>query len=447
MFSFISLSASIRITLFLFEMIVSAIFLFCIVYGIWGKKNKLYLSYLISLFASLIVIIVTRTPVLIYQNNAIYYYLNFILFLPSVIGIILFLKTKKIIYLIDSIMCIFNVPIFEFIPYYAYIVSAMFVYVVIRCFISLFDNLEYIKKYPGRLAIKSAFDGLNDGIAFINSFGQIIYINKSLKTTLGLLNISSHTKAEKIKQNILQVSQKNGRTVSENSCIINIKNNFYKFTFDNQLSQISCIDISQEETLIKQSEHNKLLLKKTNIELNKSLSQIDKIEKEQQLLSIKGHIHDNLAQQLSILHMFILNDNSNDLSKIKTMLSNLDITPNEKYPEDYFENLSNLFKMIGVKLYINGKIPSTPEQKKFAYKLIKEASTNAIKHGKATKIQVNILENQENLQISISNNGTLPKNITFGNGLNSIQTEIAKLGGTLNIATKKQFSINISIKK
>ncbi len=315
-----------------------------------------------------------------------------------------------------------------------------------RALLSLFENIESVKKYPGRLAIKSALDGLNDGIAFVNSYGKITYINNSLDRIFLSLEISSYTKVQNIEKTLIQKAKENGRLVSDNTFIVNVKDKSYKFTFSNTHSQISCTDVTIEEKLLKQSEQNKLSLEKANIELNANLDKIDQIQREQELLSIKGHIHDNLAQQLSILHMFILNDKSNNLVELKQMLSNLEITESEDACEDYLMRLTKVLKMIGVELVVKGEVPTQDKIRALIYKIIKETSTNAIRHGKATKIDVEIVNNKNNVEVNISNNGMIPESIVYGNGLNNIQAELGKFGGKMNIQTKNIFTIKILIK-
>ena len=445
--SILNLPASLRIVMFFTQMIVAGIFLFCIVYGIMCKRKKLYLSYISSLFVSLIVMIVTRTPVVHIHNLILADIFNLVLIVPATLGMFMFLSTKKPRYIIDSVLCILNITFFEFIPYYAYFISGTFFYVLVRSIILLFESLESVKNYPGRFAIKSAFDGLSDGIMFVNKFGQITYINKSLKNTLQMLGVSSHSKATKIVDDIVAKSKSLGRVVTDSTYIINFQNKSYKFSFDSPLSQISCIDVTKEENLIKQSEQNKILIENTNKSLNENLDKIEEIQREQELLKIKGQIHDNLAQQLSILHMFILNDNSTDLTELKTMLSSLEITQSEEQLNGSIENLQNLLKMIDVELVIKGEISPENALNTFVYKLIKETSTNAIRHGKATKIQVEFTRQDDCLNILISNNGIVPKSITFGNGLSSIQKELDKLNGTMQISTQNGFNIHVSIKK
>ena len=445
--SLLSLPPSLRITLFCFEMLASALLMLCIVYGIMGKRNKLYISYLVSLFVSLIVMILTRTPVVLIHNVALAGYFNLVLVVPIVLGIICIIKMKRYILIVDVVMCIINIPFFEIIPYYGYIVSGLFIYVVARSILALYANLEYIKKYPGRIAIKQAFDSLLDGIAFANSFGRITYINNSLKDTLISIDILSHNKMKDIVNSIKQKAIENGRIVSENTYIVKIKDNFYKFSSDKALSQLSCIDVTNEESLIQQIENNKVLLEKANKELNENLDKIDEIQKEAELLSIKGQIHDNLAQQLSILHMFILNDKSNDLVELKNMLKSLEITENTSFEEDYISSLINLLKMIDVDLTISGEIPQDLEIKAFIHKLLKETTTNAIKHGMATYIHVSIEQKENSITICVTNNGYTPNKIEFGNGLNSILAELNKHKGTIDFNYQDQFSIIATLEK
>ena len=250
-----------------------------------------------------------------------------------------------------------------------------------------------------------------------------------------------------IVNSIKQKAIENGRIVSENTYIVKIKDKFYKFSSDKALSQLSCIDVTNEESLIQQIENNKVLLEKANKELNENLDKIDEIQKEAELLSIKGQIHDNLAQQLSILHMFILNDKSNNLVQLKNMLKSLEITENASFEEDYISSLINLLKMIDVDLTISGEIPQDLEIRAFIHKLLKETTTNAIKHGMATSINVTIEQKENSITICVTNNGYTPNKIEFGNGLNSILTELNKLKGTIDFNYQDQFSIIATLEK
>jgi len=72
-------------------------------------------------------------------------------------------------------------------------------------------------------------------------------------------------------------------------------------------------------------------------------------------------------------------------------------------------------------------------------KTIKECTTNAIRHGNAKTIDVILSD----VTISISNDGGLPKNIQFGNGLNSIKIEAEQLDFTTTIISIDKFTLRL----
>ena len=442
MISLLNLPASLRITMFVFETLTASALLFGIIYLAISKGQKLRIAYLSALFACLIISIVTRTPLMENMNVTVANYFSLAFIIPTILGIVLIIKEKKWLFILDCIWCIFNITLLEVIPYYAYIVSALFIYVIIRTIFFLVESMTSIKDYPGRFSVKYALDQQDDGIAYIDIFGHVRYINTSLKTTLSKIGISSYNNSRDILSLIKRKAIEEGRIVSGTSFILNIDNSSYKFSIDNPLTQITCTNVTEEERLMSEIEENKTNLYKANQELNNTLETIESIQQYNELLAIKGKIHDSLAQQLSILHMFILNDNSKDLREVKKMLSNLDssLSTEENKGQDG-KDLQELLRVIGIDLTINGTSPDNRDIRVFINKLIKETTTNAIRHGKANKIDVDILDNGSNLTISITNNGIIPSEVIYGNGLTSIENELRKINGSMSIKLEPYFTI------
>lgn len=70
------------------------------------------------------------------------------------------------------------------------------------------------------------------------------------------------------------------------------------------------------------------------------------------------------------------------------------------------------------------------------YRFIQEGVHNAIKHANATKIQVRFEGSQDELKISIRDNGVgIESNTNAGNGTNSMKKRADDLGGTLTVHT------------
>lgn len=206
----------------------------------------------------------------------------------------------------------------------------------------------------------------------------------------------------------------------------------------NDLGQVTAFDVSKEELLLKQEESNKETLSNLNENLKEQLSNVDKIQKEKELLNVKGYIHDSLAQKLSILHMTLLMDKSTDLTEIRKLLLDLNISKDLK--QDNLSYLKDLLKDIGVTLTIEGDLPKDMSTSSLFVKAIKECSTNAIRHGNAKNINVLICDKG----LEITNDGFVPNEIIFGNGLKSINIEAEQLGYEIVIDLSKGFTVKIS---
>ncbi len=442
---FISLPSTLRLVSFVVETLVAALLLFCTVFGIIGKRNKAHLAYIITLLCSIIVMAISRTPLIEGINEYFAYYSHLILLAPLGLAVYIAIRDKRYILILDAVWCAFNLPFLSVIPYYGYIAIGSLIIIMVRTIFICKYSIESLALYPGRLAIKHALDHTNDGVAFVNIFGRITYLNPILKWILQDLNISSYSKAAKIIDGIKSLSAENGRKISETSYIVYLNDTAYRFAFDQPLTQISCVNVTEEENLVKEYEKNQELLKEANNDLSEALNAIESVQKEKELLRIKGQLHDELAQHLSILHMFILNDNSSDIRQIKEMLSSLEITPKDSNEENNLESLSSTLNSIDVSLNTVGEIPNNDHIKALVYKLAKEMSTNAIKHAKAREINISFTTKDKDFEIVASNAGVMPKEIIFGNGLTTLKSEIDALGGTLDINCNNVFCLTVKL--
>lgn len=440
--SILNLPPSLRITLFVFLMISFGLFIYSSFFTILAKREKVFIFHSLSFTFSILFMVVSRTPVIEIKHPEIISYISLINVIPMFASLIMFIKYKHVIHIIDALIFIFNITLFEFIPYYGYIVSGTYFYILIRAFMVFYKCNDNRKEYPGTLSIKDGLDDLSNGVIFANMFGQITYINQSLKDILFALDISSYNKIKQIYSGIKKYALYSGRIISDKDIIININDKSYRILINNDYTQLISQDISLEEKLTQKEENNKKELSIINKELENQLDKVEDIQKEKELLSIKGNIHDNLAQQLSILHSFLLIDNSKDLRELKKNLLKISDTTfiNEEKSVD-LDYLVDILHQIGVNLIIKGNFPSDKKKQALFIKVIKEGTTNAIKHGFAKNIVVNIKENE----ISITNDGLVLEDIKYGNGLNSIQKEVENLSGQLLIDTKNQFSLKIKI--
>ena len=79
--------------------------------------------------------------------------------------------------------------------------------------------------------------------------------------------------------------------------------------------------------------------------------------------------------------------------------------------------------------------------------MIRECSTNAVRHGFASRVEVNFKKERGGYLLTISNNGDLPEVIRESGGLFDMRQRIEDNGGSLEIVTKPVFTMTAWIKE
>ena len=79
------------------------------------------------------------------------------------------------------------------------------------------------------------------------------------------------------------------------------------------------------------------------------------------------------------------------------------------------------------------------------YRIVQESVTNAIRHGHATEIDVQLSGENRRLSIVIQDNGIGCEKIELGFGLRHMRERLRLLGGSLRVDGKKGFRIEATI--
>ena len=179
------------------------------------NRSKLFVSYIISVTITILVITITRTPLMSSINNLIFNISNSIVLVPICMSILLMIKTKKEIYLFDTIIFIVNLPAFFVFEFWKFVYIVSIGYLFIRSFILVISEYENSLHNPGTYMIKEALDRLTPGVIFANKNGQITYINESMKHYLDELNIPQHNRINKILNQLSFIENKDRKIANK----------------------------------------------------------------------------------------------------------------------------------------------------------------------------------------------------------------------------------------
>lgn len=298
--------------------------------------------------------------------------------------------------------------------------------------------IYYKKETITDFSIKKVTDECEVGILVLKG-KKVKLINNKMYEILNKLNIKKDYVTNIIKQSIDQLDK--------NYCV-KVEDKYYVFVVND--NEIITFDITKEYELHQKLNDQNRKIKGNNKQILLSIDNIEELEREKNLLKLKNKYHDILGQNLSILQQYLNRKNisQENFEEIKFMIQKMFIDIEDT--EDTNTNLENLIKIHkknGTDIVINGKLPQNKEVAKVFFEIIREATTNAIRHAGSSKVFVNIKETLEETYMIITNNGKKSNEfITENQGIKDMRRKIEKLGGMFYISTLPEFSVNISIK-
>ena len=295
-----------------------------------------------------------------------------------------------------------------------------------------------IEEKINQFSIKKVIDSSDFGILVLKG-NKSVLINNTMYAILNKLNIKTNYIANIIKQSEEQM---------EGNYVVKVEEKYYLFIINQ--NEVIAFDITEEYSLKKELDEQNEKIKLNNKELVSSMENIEKLEKEKNLLKIKNKYHDLLGQNLSVLQQYLNKEeiNQENFDEIKFMIKKMFIDIEDT--EDSNTNLQNLIKIHkknGTNIIIKGKLPENEKQAKVFFEIIREATTNAIKHAESSKIFVEIKETLEKTNMVITNDGKKPNEfITENEGIKGMRRKVEEIKGYFYVSTVPQFSVNVSIK-
>lgn len=228
------------------------------------------------------------------------------------------------------------------------------------------------------------------------------------------------------------------------------------------------------EILYEQLKLSKQQLTKKNSELNQYSKSLKDLTLLKERNRISREIHDSVGHSLStiiiqldaiekVLHTdekraseMILNLRSFSKSGLEDIRNVL----KELKPKDYSEYeiilkieelVNNFMELTDVEvniIYSKEKYGVKEEVSLVLYRAIQEFLSNSIKHGKASKINIFINFEEQELIVSIKDNGTGTKKICIGMGLMSLKERVEEVNGNVSFDSEvdKGFFVRISFK-
>jgi len=292
------------------------------------------------------------------------------------------------------------------------------------------------------LSVKSAIDSLRSGILFSEPDGSILLANAQMQRLMtvmtGRVQRNSRDFYDLLTSDVCQLPD--GTAWMFIRTELRIKKKSY--------TQLTATDVTERWELTAQlQEQNKQLAQKSE-ELKTAIANLHTLSQEREAQKVKMRAHDFLGQRLSLLLRTMRDARKIDYSLLRRLSQGLlDELKAEGEPSarDFLDRLQQEFGMIGVEIHLKGPLPEDCGGELFA-DVVRESATNAVRHGLATQVVVQVAHAGLCCHVRISNNGPPPpEQIKEGEGLRGIRRRVEARGGVLRVITQPRFVLEIDM--
>ena len=349
--------------------------------------------------------------------------------------------------------------------WYFPLLSAAGLLFMARSIFLIAEDRKYLHTHLSAMSVHDAVDTLSDGIMFAARNGSIMLQNHAMMEIMHRIFGNEILNADTLWDMIIGYEDTDSikHILLEDGIVFRMGDESWNFT-RNRLTdgkyvftQIQAVCITELDKINRELEDNTEFLRENAKKTEQLLINYEQVQTEQEILRARSAVHDVMGQRMAIINQFIHQmDNKGSMSpdeqeSMMVVLENLlkeGITDKIQDPAGMLEGLKDSFNVIGVMLVIKGTLPEDYVIAMTIVKIIREAATNAVRHGNADMIEVfirrdfNNAEASDGYSVTVSNNGDIPGAIVEGTGFKGMNYYLQSAGGLMTIDKSKQFTIN-----
>lgn len=306
-------------------------------------------------------------------------------------------------------------------------------------------------------SVKQAIDSLHTGIMFCEPDGYILLLNRRMQRLMKLLTGEIQRNGKKFYGMVLSgdcsgdyerieiedetaYRTPDGKVWLFSKSDIAVKRSKYV--------EIAATDITERWLMTEELAEQRYALLARGGELQNAIAGVQQQCREEESLRLKEEYHNLLGHRIVLLLRALREKREPDEALLGSLALDPIAVPESvgKKAKHRLDSLKTALAGIGVSLNVTGPLPPDDELAVLAVDTITECSTNAVRHGFATRVDALLDRSDGQYSIKISDNGIPPmRPLREGGGLGGLRRRVLELGGSLSIETSPRFIIRVKI--
>jgi len=320
---------------------------------------------------------------------------------------------------------------------------------------------RYRKLFPGRrgLTIKNAVDSMHIGILFGEPSGLILLQNQQMMRLMTALTAKAHINGNDFYSDLASgILQKDCRKMELEGNLVCIlpDNTAWMFVrsdlmiMGKKYIQITASDITRRAQLLEDLRQKDEFLRIRSLQLQETIANLQEASYERAMQKAKTHTHDILGQRLSIVLNSIRSKQGVDFDLLgfisHGLVEELTYDGPLPTPQEEFDSLCQVCGAVGINIVLDGSLPDDIAQGCLCVEIIREAITNAVRHGYASTVTLDMETQGTDFHLQISNNGLPPSHeVKEGEGLRGMRRKLESLGGVLSVRQQPEFTLTVTL--
>lgn len=340
-------------------------------------------------------------------------------------------------------------------PLYAFI--AYDILLIVLEFIFAISFVKINRQTIGKNSVKKSMDNLPDGICFSKMDGTPLLVNRMMQdisfAVFGKMLANDLVCAKDIKNNNIKEGSK---ILQRDPLVIEAMGRTWQIKVipHENVRETLAYDITLEWALYQQIQEKNKQIEKMNASLKDYQINVGKYTRQKEILQAKIKIHDKIGQSLIYFKRYLDMDvkTKEDRDKLISlwmeslvMLDEKSEDPDSAKSINKFKKLISTAKDIGVTVNVDGKLPAEDGDLNLLVKIVHESLNNAIRHGQAKNIWIDLDEDDINIHSRITNDGIIVHGpIIEKGGLKNIRQIIESCGGKMKTQSDSHFILDLT---
>lgn len=340
-------------------------------------------------------------------------------------------------------------------PLYAFI--AYDILLIVLEFIFAISFVKINRQTIGKNSVKKSMDNLPDGICFSKMDGTPLLVNRMMQdisfAVFGKMLANDLVCAKDIKNNNIKEGSK---ILQRDPLVIEAMGRTWQIKVipHENVRETLAYDITLEWALYQQIQEKNKQIEKMNASLKDYQINVGKYTQQKEILQAKIKIHDKIGQSLIYFKRYLDMDVKTKEYRDKlislwmeslVMLDEKSEDPDSAKSINKFKKLISTAKDIGVTVNVDGKLPAEDGDLNLLVKIVHESLNNAIRHGQAKNIWIDLDEDDINIHSRITNDGIIIHGpIIEKGGLKNIRQIIESCGGKMKIQSDSHFILDLT---